>query len=210
MLLRAGGGERLCAARTAAPRIRHVVMLGPTHRVAVRNFSLSRSCLPPLGEVPVTRGDWEPPGARRCLVDDRPRALGHCLEVRCPSCRSVSGSFEIIPVLVGDASLKPPASLIERLWGGPDPDPWSARTSRALPELPQGAMVRPRRVRTECSNCAPVSTTGDGLPLPDPARCNAERRRHDHAAACWTPRNSGTTPRATAPRVVGGRQHRLL
>jgi len=104
-------------------RIRRVVMLGPTHRVAVRGFSLpAAQCFStPLGEVPLARAEWEALQARAdVLVDDRPHAFEHCLEVQLPFLQVSLERFEIVPVLVGDASPEATAGLIESLWGGPE------------------------------------------------------------------------------------------
>ena len=104
-------------------RIRRVVLLGPTHRVAVRGFALpaAQRFATPLGEVPVARGDWEALQVRDdVLVDDRPHAEEHCLEVQLPFLQVCLERFDIVPVLVGDASPEATASLIESLWGGPE------------------------------------------------------------------------------------------
>ena len=95
-------------------RIRRVVLLGPTHRVAVRGFSLpaAQRFATPLGEVPLARDD--------VLVDDRPHAKEHCLEVQLPFLQVCLERFEIVPILVGDASPEATAGLIESLWGGPE------------------------------------------------------------------------------------------
>ncbi|MCK6408949.1 AmmeMemoRadiSam system protein B [Thauera sp.] len=104
-------------------RIRRVVMLGPTHRVAVRGFALpaAQAFATPLGEVPLSRPDWLALQARDdVVVDDRPHALEHCLEVQLPFLQVCLERFEIVPVLVGDVSMQATASLIESLWGGPE------------------------------------------------------------------------------------------
>jgi len=104
-------------------RIRRVVLLGPTHRVAVRGLTLPEASAfaTPLGEVPVARDDWQALQARDdVLVDDRPHAEEHCLEVQLPFLQVCLERFDIVPVLVGDASPEATASLIESLWGGPE------------------------------------------------------------------------------------------
>ncbi|MHB1372731.1 MAG: AmmeMemoRadiSam system protein B [Thauera sp.] len=103
--------------------IRRVVMLGPTHRVAVRGFALpaAQAFATPLGDVPVSRADWLALQSRDdILVDDRPHALEHCLEVQLPFLQMILDRFEIVPILVGDAAPEAVASLIEALWGGPE------------------------------------------------------------------------------------------
>ena len=103
--------------------VRRVVMLGPTHRVAIRGFALPAAQVfaTPLGEVPLSRADWMALQARDdVMVDDRPHALEHCLEVQLPFLQMTLERFEIVPVLVGDAPAQAVASLIEQLWGGPE------------------------------------------------------------------------------------------
>ena len=54
------------------------------------------------------------------MVDDRPHALEHCLEVQLPFLQVILERFEIVPLLVGDAPAEEVASIIEQLWGGPE------------------------------------------------------------------------------------------
>ncbi|THF63491.1 AmmeMemoRadiSam system protein B [Pseudothauera rhizosphaerae] len=103
--------------------VRKVVMLGPTHRVAVDGFSLpaTQAFATPLGEVPLARADWLALQARADVsVDDRPHAFEHCLEVQLPFLQTVLGRFELVPVLVGRANAEAVADLIESVWGGPE------------------------------------------------------------------------------------------
>src|SRR5690606_39926641 len=54
------------------------------------------------------------------LMDDRPHALEHCLEVQLPFLQVILERFEIVPLLVGDAPAEDVASVIDQLWGGPE------------------------------------------------------------------------------------------
>ncbi|MCK2128031.1 AmmeMemoRadiSam system protein B [Thauera aromatica] len=104
-------------------RIRRVVLLGPTHRMAVRGFALPAAQVfaTPLGEVSLAQTDWLALQARADVqVDDRPHALEHCLEVQLPFLQVVLERFEIVPLLVGDAPAAAVAELLEALWGGPE------------------------------------------------------------------------------------------
>ena len=95
--------------------VRRVVMLGPTHRVAIRGLALPAAQVfaTPLGEVPVSRADWMALQARDdVIVDDRPHALEHCLEVQLPFLQLILERFEIVPLLVGDAAAQDVASVI--------------------------------------------------------------------------------------------------
>ena len=103
--------------------IRRVVMLGPTHRMAVPGFALPAAQVfaTPLGEVPLSREAWIALQARDdVIVDDRPHAFEHCLEVQLPFLQVVLERFEIVPVLVGNSSAEATASVIDSLWGGPE------------------------------------------------------------------------------------------
>lgn len=102
---------------------RRVVLLGPAHRMPVRGFALPAAQVfaTPLGNVRVSdegravlqrRGD--------VVVDDAPHALEHCLEVQLPFLQTVLDDFEIVPVLVGNATTDAVADLLASLWGGPE------------------------------------------------------------------------------------------
>ena len=100
--------------------IDRVVLLGPTHRHAVRGLALpaAGAFVTPLGTVPV---DVE----ARALLTDLPQvgvsaaahAQEHSLEVQLPFLQSVLGAFRLVPLAVGDASTAQVAQVLERLWG---------------------------------------------------------------------------------------------
>ena len=104
-----------------AGQIRRVVMLGPPHRMPVRQFCVPsvRAFATPLGEVPLDPEFMaivrEHPGV---IVDDAPHAQEHCLETQLPFLQQVLGAFTIVPILVGGASAEEVAALLSRLWGG--------------------------------------------------------------------------------------------
>jgi len=103
--------------------VRRVVLLGPVHRVPVRGFALpaAQFFATPLGQVPVNRADWEALQARPDVtVDDRPHAMEHSLEVQLPFLQTVLDAFELVPLLVGDASPDAVADVLDALWGGPE------------------------------------------------------------------------------------------
>ena len=103
-------------------RFRRVVLLGPTHRVAVRGLAAPAALAfeTPLGRVPIDQA------ALACIADlpqvlqsDRPHALEHSLEVQLPFLQAVLGSgFSLVPLAVGDASPQQVDEVLERLWGG--------------------------------------------------------------------------------------------
>lgn len=101
--------------------VRRVVLLGPAHRMAVRNFVLpaTPAFATPLGTVSLDDQSWRWLQARaEVVIDDRPHALEHCLEVQLPFLQSVLDDFSIVPLLVGDATPEAVAGLLDALWGG--------------------------------------------------------------------------------------------
>ena len=101
--------------------ISRVILLGPTHRVAVDGLALpaSRAFATPLGMVPVD------PRAVAAIVDlpqviisEAAHAQEHSLEVQLPFLQAVLGDFSLLPLAVGRASPQAVAQVLERLWGG--------------------------------------------------------------------------------------------
>jgi AmmeMemoRadiSam system protein B len=116
----AGAYARLASVRS---RIGRVVILGPTHRVAVRGLALpsARAFASPLGEVEVDREAVAVlAGLPQVVVSDSAHALEHSLEVQLPFLQSVLDDFRIVPLAVGDASPGEVAEVLDRLWGGPE------------------------------------------------------------------------------------------
>lgn len=101
--------------------VRRVVLLGPAHRMGFQGFALpaAQGFGSPLGQVSLSRPDWLRLQERDdVFVDDRPHAQEHSLEVQLPFLQSVLDHFELVPVLVGQASVDAVAALLETLWGG--------------------------------------------------------------------------------------------
>jgi len=106
-----------------AAGIRHVVLLGPSHRVKMRGLALP-SCeyfATPLGQVRVNVQ------ARMRLrelglagVADAPHAFEHSLEVQLPFLQTLLGEFDLLPVAVGMAPPEQVARALEAVWGGPE------------------------------------------------------------------------------------------
>jgi MEMO1 family protein len=103
--------------------VRRVVLLGPTHRVAVKGLAAPSAAgvATPLGTV---RIDAEALRAVRDLpqvvVSDPAHALEHSLEVQLPFLQKVLGDFALAPFAVGMASVAEVGEVLERLWGGPE------------------------------------------------------------------------------------------
>jgi AmmeMemoRadiSam system protein B len=81
----------------------------------------AQSFITPLGAVAVDRDAWlrarEMPGV---IVDDRPHADEHAIEVQLPFLQSTLNHFQILPVAVGEVDAHRVAALLESLWGGPE------------------------------------------------------------------------------------------
>lgn len=98
-----------------------VVLLGPAHRVAFHGLAYSRASafMTPLGPVPVAQEAYE---ALTDLPQVRPFEAPfdgeHCLEVQLPFLQVVLSDFQIVPLLVGQATTDEVAEVIGRLWGG--------------------------------------------------------------------------------------------
>ena len=95
--------------------IERVVLIGPSHRVALRGLAGSGApvWLTPLGEVPVECPDFIP-------VNEAAHALEHSLEVQLPFLQTVLGAFTLIPLVAGDASSEEVSDVLEKLWRGPE------------------------------------------------------------------------------------------
>ena len=108
----------LAARRTV---IRRVILLGPTHRVAIDGMALpaSRFFSTPLGEIPIDRqaiAEIETlPGV---IVNETAHENEHALEVQLPFLQSLLDDFSLLPLAVGRTSPQSVARVIERLWGG--------------------------------------------------------------------------------------------
>jgi AmmeMemoRadiSam system protein B/AmmeMemoRadiSam system protein A len=102
-------------------RIRRVVLLGPTHRVAVRGLALPDAdrFATPLGEVTLDRAGMQSladlPQVSRSAAAHQ---LEHSLEVQLPFLQQVLGDFQLLPLAVGEATPDEVAAVLERVWGG--------------------------------------------------------------------------------------------
>lgn len=104
-------------------QIHRVVLLGPTHRVAVRGLALPEATAfaTPLGEIPL---DLEAIASLRALsqivFSDRVHSQEHSLEVHLPFLQRSLADFKLVPLAVGDAAPEDVAEVLDRLWGGPE------------------------------------------------------------------------------------------
>ncbi len=151
-------------ARLAAARgtIKRVVLLGPTHRVAVRGLAIprARAFATPLGTIELDAAAIESiRELPQVVVSDEAHALEHSLEVHLPFLQTVLGDFKLVPLAVGYAEPADVAAVIEALVGWPRNADRRELRSLALSAL-RGREKRSivRRAR-RCSRCARTSTT---------------------------------------------------
>jgi len=107
--------------RPYADRIRRVVLLGPSHRVAFRGIAAPEEDYfeTPLGDIKVDQQAIE----RLADLDfvrrySQAHAQEHSLEVQLPFLQEVLGDFDLVPLVVGDATPDEVATVLERLWDG--------------------------------------------------------------------------------------------
>lgn len=107
--------------REMAPRIERVVLLGPAHRVRLDGLALPEAAAfrSPLGIVPVEAAARERLRDMPGLMESDDAHEGeHSLEVQLPFLQRVLGSFELVPIAVGDATPDEVARVLQALWGG--------------------------------------------------------------------------------------------
>ncbi|MFA5372125.1 MAG: AmmeMemoRadiSam system protein B [Sideroxydans sp.] len=111
------------ALRPDGARIRRVVLLGPTHRVAVHGLALPAATTfsTPLGEIKLdTDAMRELVHLPQVVVSDVVHAQEHSLEVQLPFLQTVLQDFILLPLAVGDASTEEVTAVLEAVWGGPE------------------------------------------------------------------------------------------
>ncbi len=103
--------------------VKRVVLLGPVHRVPVRGLALPGAEFfdTPLGRIPIdAAAAAELRGLPQVVVSAPAHAMEHSLEVQLPFLQKVLGTFSLVPLAVGMASIEEVSEVIERLWGGPE------------------------------------------------------------------------------------------
>lgn len=192
------------AVASGAGTIERVVLLGPAHFVAIRGLGLpdANRFATPLGEVTV-----EPEGAGASLrlpqvrVQPDAHTREHSLEVELPFLQVLFGTFNLVPLVVGDATAEEVAEVLERLWGGPETLlVISSDLSHYLPA------EQARRIDRETAD----EILALGGPLDPPRACGARpidglllaARRRGMTAELLDLRNSGDTA-GDHSRVVG-------
>ena len=104
-------------------QVHRVILLGPTHRIAVRGLALPEcdAFATPLGSVRVDK-------AAAAAIAHLPQVIRHSathaqehsLEVQLPFLQEILEDFSVLPLAVGAASAGEVAEVLERLWDGPE------------------------------------------------------------------------------------------
>lgn len=187
-----------------ADRYRRVVLLGPTHRVAVRGLATSGATAfaTPLGEVPVEDlAGQDVLRLRQVIQSPDAHAYEHSLEVHLPFLQTVLGQFTLVPLAVGLTAPEEVSAVIDELCT--DPSTLLVVSSDLSHYLPQ-----------EQARAVDEATVGQILALDGPLShgqaCGASpvnglllnARRHGYAARLLGMCNSGDTA-GDKHRVVG-------
>ncbi len=107
--------------KKAHDKITRVVLIGPSHRVAFRGLAVSRAetFTTPLGSILVDQA------AVQTIVQlpfveylEQAHSAEHSLEVQLPFLQEMLDSFEIVPIVAGEASAEQVSQVLEMLWGG--------------------------------------------------------------------------------------------
>ena len=103
--------------------IRRVVLLGPTHRVAVDGIALpeAETFTTPLGSIRLdAQAITRLAGLPQIVFSDQVHAFEHSLEVHLPFLQRLLDKFTLVPLAIGHASAEAVAEVIDLLWGGPE------------------------------------------------------------------------------------------
>lgn len=106
-----------------ATAIRRVILLGPTHRVAVEGIALPEveAFSTPLGTIRLdAQAIASIAGLPQIVFSNQVHAFEHSLEVHLPFLQRVLDQFTLVPLAVGDAAPDAVAEILDLLWGGPE------------------------------------------------------------------------------------------
>lgn len=101
--------------------ITRVVLLGPSHHVPLRGLAAPPwdDFASPLGLIPLDREALNQlSDLPQVLVSDQPHLWEHALEVQLPFLQCVLDSFQLVPLVVGQADADTVSEVLDRLWGG--------------------------------------------------------------------------------------------
>lgn len=105
----------------AADRIRRVIVLAPSHHVGFEGLAASSADFfrTPTGDLPVDRDAVDKAlELPQVQLFDNAFAGEHALEVQLPFLQQVLNEFTLVPFIVGNATARQVADVLELLWGG--------------------------------------------------------------------------------------------
>ena len=105
----------------ARATITRVVLIGPSHRVALKGLALpgSEAFATPFGTVQVDAASVAALAALpQVTVMQAAHADEHSLEVHLPFLQRILDDFTLVPLVAGDATANEVAEVLEMLWGG--------------------------------------------------------------------------------------------
>jgi AmmeMemoRadiSam system protein B len=120
------GSTAATAYATLAPwaeTIHRVILLGPTHRVAVDGIALpeAEAFATPLGTIRLdAQAITVIADLPQIVFSDHVHAFEHSLEVHLPFLQRVLGHFTLVPLAVGQAGPEAVAEVLDLLWDGPE------------------------------------------------------------------------------------------
>lgn len=100
--------------------ISRVVLLGPSHKLGFRGIAASTAdkFSTPLGDIPLAVDSIKYLATTNDVgYLDQAHEQEHSLEVHLPFLQRALGSFELIPLVVGNSSKEKVAEVLEQLWG---------------------------------------------------------------------------------------------
>ena len=102
--------------------ITRVIVIGPTHRVAVRGVALAgvEGFATPLGVlgVPEAWATARLSALPTVCVSPEAHRWEHSVEVQLPFIQRALGNVDVVPMLAGDATADEVADVLDALWGG--------------------------------------------------------------------------------------------
>jgi len=104
-------------------KIKRVVLLGPSHRVAFKGLAVPESDTfnTPLGNIDIDQGLIQKlANLPQVIASDQAHQDEHSLEVQLPFLQEILDDFTLLPLVVGDAEQEDVAEVISTLWGDED------------------------------------------------------------------------------------------
>lgn len=111
-------GYAYASLKNIAHNINRVILLGPSHRVALQGCAIS-SCdffTTPLGPIPIDKGSYTQLLHEELVtINDQAHLLEHSLELQLPFLQRSLEKFELVPIVVGQCSAQHISEILEIL-----------------------------------------------------------------------------------------------